>query len=273
MTDFLASLTARSFGTEAAIRPRVASLFEPVDGGDATVREAPSTEPIETTVAREVEVQSDGARKRSHPAPALREDGTAKVNVNVNGAKYSANANPVSVLPPRVSLESREEAALADEKIEEENSTVAANVRPRRAQPLQAQEDDANEPELRRDSEDSVPGRAHAKAQVTANTRDESLEHEHRGLVLPPGIASELTAQMKNAALAMNAGINASARDKMKTDSSTLAAESEPTIHVTIGRIEVRATSESKPAGRTRAASPVMSLDEYLHRRTQRGSQ
>ena len=86
MSDFLTSLTARSFVTETGIRPRVASLFEPVDGVDATVRETPSTEPIETTVAREVEVQSDGTRKRSHPAPALREDRT-EVNVNVNGAK------------------------------------------------------------------------------------------------------------------------------------------------------------------------------------------
>jgi hypothetical protein len=33
----------------------------------------------------------------------------------------------------------------------------------------------------------------------------------------------------------------------------------------------VRATSESKPVGRPRAASPVMSLEDYLHRRTQRG--
>ena len=121
--------------------------------------------------------------------------------------------------------------------------------------------------------ENRLRGKRTPRPQVTANTRDESLEHEHRGLVLPPGIASELTAQMKNAASAINTGINASARDNMKTDSSTLAAESEPTIHVTIGRIEVRATSESGPASRTRAASPVISLEEYLHRSAQRGSQ
>jgi hypothetical protein len=275
MIDFLTSLTARSFGTETAIRPRVASLFEPVHGGDTTVREAPSAEPIEITVAKEVEVQSDGARKMNRPTSASREDGTAKVNlnVNVNDTKYSANANPVSVLPPRVSSGSPEKSALASERIEMKNTAVAANVRPQRAQPLQVQEDDTNEHELIRDSEGSAPKRAPARAPVTANTRDESLEHEHCGLVLPPKIASDLAAQMKNAALAMNAGSSASARDKMKTASSTLAAESEPSIHVTIGRIEVRATSERKPASRTKTASPVMSLDEYLHRRTQRGSQ
>ena len=74
MTDFLTSLTARSFGRETAIRPRVASLFEPVRNGDAAFREAPAAEPVETAIAREVEVESDGERKMNHPAPALQED-------------------------------------------------------------------------------------------------------------------------------------------------------------------------------------------------------
>jgi hypothetical protein len=45
--------------------------------------------------------------------------------------------------------------------------------------------------------------------------------------------------------------------------------ESEPTIHVTIGRVEVRAIASpaSDSARRERAPSPVMSLDEYLRTR------
>lgn len=50
--------------------------------------------------------------------------------------------------------------------------------------------------------------------------------------------------------------------------------EREPTIQVTIGRIEVRATSAPAPApGKERSAPRVMSLDEYLQRRTGRGGQ
>ena len=50
--------------------------------------------------------------------------------------------------------------------------------------------------------------------------------------------------------------------------------EREPTIHVTIGRIEVRATLAPAPAsGKERSAPRVMSLDEYLQRRTGRGGQ
>ncbi len=42
----------------------------------------------------------------------------------------------------------------------------------------------------------------------------------------------------------------------------------EPTIHVTIGRIDVRAVAPAAPTHRKeRDASPVMSLDEYLRTR------
>jgi hypothetical protein len=47
----------------------------------------------------------------------------------------------------------------------------------------------------------------------------------------------------------------------------------EPTIQVTIGRIEVRATAQPPSARRERTASPVMSLDEYLRSREKRGGQ
>lgn len=40
-----------------------------------------------------------------------------------------------------------------------------------------------------------------------------------------------------------------------------------PTIQVTIGRVEIRATVESTPTRKTPAKAPVMSLDEYLRQR------
>jgi hypothetical protein len=40
-----------------------------------------------------------------------------------------------------------------------------------------------------------------------------------------------------------------------------------PTIQVTIGRVEIRATVESPPARKPQAKAPVMSLDEYLRQR------
>jgi len=48
----------------------------------------------------------------------------------------------------------------------------------------------------------------------------------------------------------------------------------EPTVHVTIGRIEVRAVQSSKPSSsaKPRATPPVMNLDDYLRRRSNGGA-
>ncbi|HBB87634.1 MAG TPA: hypothetical protein DC047_08480 [Blastocatellia bacterium] len=49
------------------------------------------------------------------------------------------------------------------------------------------------------------------------------------------------------------------------------ASQPQPTIHVTIGRIEVRAIQSSQSPARSRTATPVMNLDDYLQRRSQGG--
>jgi hypothetical protein len=149
----------------------------------------------------------------------------------------------------------------------------APKVRPRRALVSQAENANESEPALRSHSEDGTPKRVSTRTAAASAIRDESSENDHRGLVLPPKLFPELKAQMKNAALAMNVGPGTPKREKAGSAWPALPAEPEPSVHVTIGRIEVRATSESKQAGRPRTASPVMSLEEYLHRRTQRGGQ
>jgi hypothetical protein len=269
MTDFLTRLTARSFGTETAIRPRVASLFEPVRNGDAGLRDSSPAEPIGTPIIREIEVESDSKRKMSRPAPFLREDGKSQE------AKQAPNDDTVSIVIPQPRGDSARgrTSVLADRTTEREDTMVAAKVRPRRA-PL-SQDEDANESEarLRSHSEAAAPKAVPARAPTFAPTRNESLDKDHRGLVLPPKVAADLTAHMKNAALAMT--VRPAAPEKERTESiwPTLATQHESSVHVTIGRIEVRASSESKPVGRAQPASPVMSLEEYLHRRAQRGSQ
>lgn len=50
-----------------------------------------------------------------------------------------------------------------------------------------------------------------------------------------------------------------------------VATPPEPTIQVTIGRIEVRAVSPQASTPKERPASPVMSLNDYLRQRSKRG--
>jgi len=44
-----------------------------------------------------------------------------------------------------------------------------------------------------------------------------------------------------------------------------------PTIHVTIGRIEVRATQPPAPVRRSAPTASTMSLEDYLRSRTRKG--
>jgi len=48
-----------------------------------------------------------------------------------------------------------------------------------------------------------------------------------------------------------------------------VSPEPEPTVHVTIGRIEVRAVPNDPPPRRERKRSPQMTLEEYLRRRSE----
>lgn len=286
MTDFLTGLTARSFGAVTAIRPRLASLFEPAHNGQTALEAAPP-EQIVTAVASEVEAASDGERQ-TRPVPALLKDGRrndAKRASNVLDDERGEQQDPVVAAQGRsfsLRSDSEDDASSrtsihADETRQQEDPVIAVKVRPRRTLLSQAENSDVSHPlsfvrsDLRPPLEESTPKRVPAEAPGASPPRDDSSEVNNRGLVLPPKVVSELIAQMKNAASGINAGSGTPAREKARSASPALAAEPEPSVHVTIGRIEVRATSDSKPVGRPRAASPVMSLEDYLHRRTQRG--
>jgi hypothetical protein len=54
----------------------------------------------------------------------------------------------------------------------------------------------------------------------------------------------------------------------LRDDRRAQTAE-EPTIQVTIGRVEIRATVAPTPVRKTTARPPAMSLDEYLKRRNE----
>jgi hypothetical protein len=152
-----------------------------------------------------------------------------------------------------------------------EGTAVAEEVRPRKV--LLPREENAKELDLDRvpDSRMVAPKAASARVAADFSVRDEAFESDSSRLALLPKVAAVLASQMKNADLTMNAGPGVTRRETSGTSSPVSATASEPSVHVTIGRIEVRATSEAKPAGPRRVASAVMSLDEYLRQRVQRG--
>jgi len=63
-------------------------------------------------------------------------------------------------------------------------------------------------------------------------------------------------------------------RRAIQPDFALPAQNPEPSIHVTIGRIEIRAEREGpSPRKNEKAASPVMGLEEYLRRKNTRGKE
>jgi hypothetical protein len=267
MIDFLTSLTARSFSSEAVIRPRVASLFEPIRSFDTALREPVAAQPMQTALSREHEVEPVADLKINRRPSALRESQTT-------GVKHSADDNPVSVPGPRPRGNSvlRKPAVEPDYEWEQEDTTPAATAQPQR--PTRSQEESLTyaHSSLRPELEDVAARPESARPKAASSARNGFLEKEHRGLVSAPKAVAELATQMKSAALAMN--VPGAGREKAGSTWPASATVPDPDVQVTIGRIEVRATSESnKKIGRPRAASPVMSLEEYLHRRAQRGGQ
>ena len=306
MTNFLTRLTARSFSAETAIRPRVASLFEPVRTGETVLREAPAVELSVTAVAGEVEAASAGARTTSNQDPVSAvvpqprpdsvrrqtsglDDETMREKDTVDASKMTPRGTPASfqaknaiVTPASSSLRSDLEgdvssgiSIFAGETREQGNTVVAAREHPPGTLLSQSENSDVSKPASfpRLDLEDGAPTRVAASAPDASPIRNESFKSKSdaRGLVLPSQDVTNLATQMKNAASAMNAGSSRPTREKTGIALFAPAADTEPSVHVTIGRIEVRATSESKSVARPRAASPVMSLEEYLHRRARGG--
>lgn len=292
MIDFLTSVAARSFGAEPAIRPRVASLFEPVRIVDTALRDAPPEIPGAAVVASEVEAALGGPPKTLNEDPAsavvpqprltsaryisVPDDKTmektdATVAAKIRSQGTPASSHPENPIVPKRSLGRTDETLREASMPPVENLEAKAEGRLQRTQLFQAVNSNVFQPASasRSDVKDEAPKRVSARLLAPSPARDEPFELNHRGLVFAPKIVDELTARMKNTAAAMGAG--SSGPPRKKRDYASPAADSEPSVHVTIGRIEVRAISESKHVGATQAASSVMSLEEYLHRRTQRG--
>lgn len=95
------------------------------------------------------------------------------------------------------------------------------------------------------------PGEGHGTAEI-----NEASQHQPAPVVARPQVTHAPPAEQ--------------AAPPATKEASTQAAA--PTIQVTIGRVEVRATPLPAPAPkRPRAKPPVMSLDEYLRQRNQGG--
>jgi len=112
-------------------------------------------------------------------------------------------------------------------------------------------------------------GRTQSSLLDAATTTRHSLSEKAEAASLAPWAAGRET-RMDHPV----APLGPTKRRAIQPDFTLPAQSPEPSIHVTIGRIEIRAEREgSSPRKNERAASPVMGLEEYLRRKNTRGKE
>ena len=306
MSDFLTSLVARSFGTAPVIRPRVTSLFEPVRGDTAALRNTFDRRDEETIAVQEEEVTAQVSANRRSQAPprtlSRTDDAPATIPARDEIAEPSVamhapqpHGGPEQSQAPETLLEKHETnillepraRAVADDWLTAEDT---ANGEPELRLSKNLPVEVVNVPDVKRQSTKDdkpillVPPRvAPAMADVerivrvtddssvaggsAQPVRDRPETRDEPGQLIPP----KLPAELRMSDLAPSARPRRLQREEARVVADTPAAE--PTVQVTIGRIEVRASKENAHSSRMPAASPVMPLDEYLRKRAQRVGQ
>jgi hypothetical protein len=258
MSDFLTNLVSRSFGSAAAVRPRLTSLFEPVREDSAKFRNTPEINHGGTLEAVEDEVLAENMNASiSDRKPVSRVARTAAIedHQHVAPTQDELPAQPVVVRSPRKDQEPQRAATVEKIKSDEAGALVAPIPRgvPDRVPFTPAITERAQ----------GLGKPASALPAMLTAVREPQSGKKQQSLLIPP----KATPEMRIPDLALSVRSDRKSHDKERSSSFDPLQPSEPTVNVTIGRIEVRATKESARSTRPASPSPVMSLDEYLRNR------
>lgn len=261
MSDYFTSLIERSVGIASAIRPRLTSLFEPTRSESPSIGNTFASAPEETPFHLETERDAESPRRQKgnlHVAHSLPEDDEQQTSTVADTSRVS------STLSPRVRDDHESQRAVVESAAKREEAKSALQPPIRQEAPKRT----LVVPKLREQETTLVEPPAAVPQIVTPPRRQVKDAEGERGLVIPP----KLTPEMRLADLALSARQNRREQEKRSLLWET-SQPSEPTVQVTIGRIEVRATKESSQSPPADSKSPVMSLDEYLRGRARQVSQ
>jgi hypothetical protein len=258
MSDFFASLVARSFGTAQVIRPRLTSLFEPM-GGDATsIGNTSASGAGEPTYHPENEVDAESPQERDPEPRFVRSPKNDEHRTVADDSPAASNVSRSTAREPQRAMVA-EKVLAGDEEAQSASKRSTGQVAAERmvVAPAIRQEPDTR---LVRDRSTPPVIASVSPARQMAATED------GRGLLIPP----KLTPRVQLSDPDLGVRPDRQSRQKKRDPLSDASRPPEPIIQVTIGRIEVRGTKESGHPPRTPPASPVMSLDEYLRGRARR---
>ncbi len=277
MSDFLSRLVGRSLGSSQAIQPRVPSLYEPHRKGTGPLwakyafgaEDAGRESKNELTFGDEPGSENRGPQSEFRPEEPSRRTKQAQSVTLVNlghGTEESQLVRPLGPAVPAVRsvAQVREEASVSPEDVS--NKATQA--------PLQA--------------ETAIPSNAIRpsglfRAAIRNGAASNSEGAERPSVELRAAIPSDppvpsLVPAAKPAMLVVPSASRSQKLDDPEAAnfpaSSYISQASEPSIRVSIGRVEVRAVFPTPPPRRAQPArpKPSLSLDDYLKQRN-RGRQ
>jgi hypothetical protein len=279
MSGFLTDLVRRQEKPADAVRPRLPSLFE-TDAGPA-LPQSKSDAPIsELTVEEAAPAAEEPARASRPPAQSARQMPAAPA--------AESDATEPAFAPSRQRAAPLQPLQPLEQNLEREAQPAA--VQPRRAPRIESEPAEAPmaaeapafaiqpvaERRLTRlspvieETEIVEAPRVTTTRTVTESTatREPAPAPAIRPVPQPPVFEPP---QAAAPTFAMPPQTRQQAREAQRRQSEQPRVPAEPSIHVTIGRIEIRASEEREPRARAKdAPSSVMTLDEYLKSRAKR---
>ncbi|MGN2250116.1 hypothetical protein ACFWZ1_08600 [Frateuria sp. GZRe14] len=244
MTDFLDRLATRALGGEGLLLPRLPSLFEPQGVAVMPPMGEMHGEPgRRDVVSAGIEAAPVAHERRSAPSHPVSGSAIAAAPIPAVGAPaLEPSPRPTSIEPPA--------------------ATVAViERRPYRA------EEQPKEPTPHRNAAAAPPqARAREAHAVSVDPIAPPRPQPRRGSLLPP-TSPVFAAPRAGAPVQPRGSRFDAARSRPELADSGRGGASEPVIHVSIGRLEVRALPAA-PASRPRRDEPRPgSLDDYLRQR------
>lgn len=264
MADYLTDLAASLSESVGFLRPRQPSLFEPASGEERIPAPSQPLEQVEETYSPSRRRESLGEPSPRPAMPAVNRTPSAFVDPP-REPDAAAPTFQETVLRP-----AKKTAAEIPSSVEWQTSqeSVQAAGGPEPTFPTP----DTQLPHRPAEPHPEIKPRSATKPAHSVPTVDNSQPFEPRSLAptgQPPiNLAADATNVFQPPPVSPSL---TRAREQPSQSEHRAERPPEPTIHITIGRVEVRATSEAESrARRKEEASPVMTLDEYLRKRGSR---
>ncbi|HXI70007.1 MAG TPA: hypothetical protein VNN22_06580 [Verrucomicrobiae bacterium] len=263
MSDYLSHIAERAGSAPAAVRPALPSLFEPVktEGGFAVASMARGTEPI-----FEIEHHLQPVCEASDKSRSIH-DRVASIQTILTTASTSPSP-PMSEPATKRTSADNVRSPIAEPTVgvfaAESNVVVEPTAESPRKQPaVWPRTDQAAELAQKQ----SIVGDAMPTSHLLVNA--EPTPATHRAAPSPATVAPAVPFLIPAITPVPSAPIASRERASAKTAFATEAESSPaPIIHVTIGRVEVRAILPATNATPPPALSvPKLSLDDYLKTR------